>query len=51
MTTMDEFAILEINLVKIYILRKWLLNSNNSYSKNQLYRVLFSYYINLYISF
>ena len=48
MTTLDKFEILEINLVKIDFLIKWLLNSNNYYIKNKLYRILFSYYINLY---
>ena len=43
MTTLDEFEILEINLVKIDFLIKWLINSNTYYSKNKLYCVLFSY--------
>ena len=42
MTSLDEFEILEINLMKINFLIKWLLNSNNYYSKNKLYPVLFS---------
>ena len=49
MMTLGEFEILEINLVKIDFLRKSLKYSNIYYSKNKLYRALFSYYIYIYI--
>ena len=45
MTILHEFEILEINR-EHWFFDKWLLNSNNYYSKNKLYHVLFSYYIN-----